>query len=105
MTINQRGRHTVSVLITGHKKNRLTVCLAVKADEMKMKPYIVIPGKKVKEELKSIPGVIVAASVNGWMNEELTANWIDRVWSNFVYTKHMLIWDSFKCYISDDAKD
>ena len=24
---------------------------------------------------------------------------------NFAYTKHMLVWDSFKCHISDNAKD
>ena len=97
--------HTVPIRTTGHEKNLLTVYLAVKADGTKMKPYVVIPGKKVKEELKSIPGVIVAASVNGRMNEELTADWIDRVWSNFAYTKRMLVWDSLQCHISDDAKD
>ena len=59
-TIDQRGVHTVPIKTTGHEKNHLTVCLAVKAVGTKMKPYVVIPAKKVKKELALIPGVIVA---------------------------------------------
>ena len=68
-TIDQRDIHTVPIKTTNHEKNRLTVCLAVKANRTKMKPYVVIPAKKVKE-LTLIPGVIEAASPNGCMNEK-----------------------------------
>ena len=67
-------------------KNRLTVCLCVKADGTKLKPYVVIPAKKVKKELEAIPGVAVAARPNDWMNEELTADWIEKIWTNFSFT-------------------
>jgi len=71
-----RGAPTQSLSLrtTGHKKNCFTVCLAVKADGTKMKPYIVIPVKKVKKELMSILGVIVVVTPNGWMNECLTSD-------------------------------
>ena len=53
------GMHTVPIRTTGHEKNKLTVCLAVKADGTKMKPYVVIPGKKVKEELNPSQGLLM----------------------------------------------
>ena len=40
------------------------MCIVVKADETKMKPYLVISRKKVKEELKSIPGDIITVSTH-----------------------------------------
>ena len=70
-----------------------------------MKPYVVIPAKKVKKELTLIPGVVVAASRNDWMNESLTTDWIEKVWTNFSYQKRLLVWDSFKCHIFDESKD
>ncbi|CAK8671192.1 unnamed protein product [Clavelina lepadiformis] len=103
-TINRRGVQAVPIRTTGHEKNRLTVCLAVKADGTKMTPYVVIPTKKVKKELADISGVIVAATPNGWMNGNLTADWVEKVWTNFSFAKRMLVWDSFKCHISEDMK-
>ena len=44
-----------------------------------MNPYVVIPAAKVKRELASIPGVVVAATQNGWMNEKLTSDWVEKV--------------------------
>ena len=70
-----------------------------------MKPYVVIPAAKVKKELASIPGVVVAATRNGWMNENLTSDWVEKVWTNFSFAKRMLVWDSFKCHISDERKE
>ena len=50
----------------------MTVCLAIKADGSKMKPFVVIPGKKAKSEIAAIKGAIVKCSANGWMNDQLT---------------------------------
>jgi len=47
-----------------------------------MKPYVVIPAKNVKKEFMLIPGVIVAATPNGWMNEFLALDWIEKAWTN-----------------------
>ena len=75
-TIDQRGVHPVPIRTTGHEKNELTVCLAVKADGTKMTPYVVVLAKKAKNELKSLSDVIVAATPNGWMNDDLTMDWV-----------------------------
>ena len=46
--VDQRGLKTVPIKSTGHEKQRMTVCLAIKADGSKIKPFVAIPGKKVK---------------------------------------------------------
>ena len=47
-TVQQAGAQTVSLKTTGHEKMRVSVCLAAKADESKMKPMIVFGGGKEK---------------------------------------------------------
>ena len=84
-TICKTGVKSVPIRTTGHEKNRITVCLAAKADGTKLRPYIVIPGKKVPRELEQMNGVVIVASPNGWMNETLTLDWINRVWGNLVF--------------------
>ena len=44
-----------------------------------MTPYVVTPAKKVKKELALIPGVIVEDLANGWINENLITDWIEKV--------------------------
>ena len=94
----------VPIRTTGHEKNRPTVCLAVKVDGTKLKPFVVIPAKKVKKELSSIPGVVEATTLNGCMNDETTLDWLQTVWTKFAFLKRMLAWDSFKCHILDAMK-
>ena len=48
-TVDQRGLKTVPIKSTLHEKQRITVCLAIKADGSEMKPFVVIPGKKDKK--------------------------------------------------------
>ena len=63
-TVDQHGLKTVPIKSTGHEKQRMTVCLAIKADDSKMKPFVVIPGKKVTSEIVAIKGAIVKCSAN-----------------------------------------
>ena len=53
---------TIPTGATGQEKNRLTVCLAVKAGGTKMKPYVVIRAKKVNRELSSTKRIIAVAT-------------------------------------------
>ena len=58
---------------------KVSVCLAAKADRTKLKPFIVFPGakretKQLNEELKN--KCYVASFVNGWMNKDLTFDWV-----------------------------
>ena len=104
-TIDKRGLKIVPIKSTGHEKQHVTVCLAIKADGSKMKPFVVIPGKKVKSEIAAIKGVIVKCSANGWMNDELTENWTSHVWGSLAFNERFLVWDSFRCHINEKIKE
>ena len=104
-TVYQGGLKTVPIKSTGDEKQRMTVCLAIKADGSKMKPFVVIPGKKVRSEIAAIKGAIVKCSANGWMNNELTEDWVSHVWGSLAFHKRFLVWDSFKCHINEKIKD
>jgi len=69
------------------------MCLAVKVDGTKMKPYAVIPAKKSKKELTSIPEVTVEATPNGRINEFLSSDRIN-VWmknKSFLHQTHACV--------------
>ena len=103
--VDQRGLKTVPIKSTGHEKQRMAVCLTIKADGSKMKPFVVIPGKKVKSEIAAIKGTIVKCSASGWMNHELTEDWVSQVWGSLAFNKRFLVWDSFKCHINEKVKE
>ena len=58
--------------------------------------------KQLNEEFKN--KCYVASSVNGWMNEDLTHDWVQGVLGKFSFSRRMLAWDSFKCHITDSIK-
>ena len=76
----------------------------MKGDGTKLKPVVVIPGKKVPESLKKINSVFVECSANGWMNDSLTEVWLEKVYGNLSFSKRLLVWDSYKCHISEKMK-
>lgn len=84
---------------TGHDKGRFTVVLAAMADGRKLKPYVVFKGVRPIAELNKVSGVVVAYSKNGWMNEKLTKDWVDRGWGKLCFGRRLLVWDAYKCHI------
>ena len=104
-TVDMKGSKVVPIKTTGHEKQRITVCLAVKADGTKIQPFVVLPGLKVRPKVAATIGAVVKCSKNGWMNDELTAQWVDEVWGSFAFEQRFLVWDSFKCHISEDIKE
>ena len=38
-------------------------------------------------------------------NDELTNVWVEEVWGSLAFGKRFLVWDSFKCHISDEMKE
>jgi len=44
--VNEAGASSVTIRSTGHEKDRVTVCLAAKANGQKLKPFIVFRGGK-----------------------------------------------------------
>ena len=106
-TVDNVGEKSIRLKTTGHEKSKVSVCLTAKADGTKLKPFIVFPGakretKQLNEEYKN--KCYVASSVNGWMNEDLTREWVQRVLGKFSFARRMLAWDSFKCHITDSIK-
>ena len=76
--------------MTGHNKGRFTVVLAAMADGRKFKPFKVFKGVRIIPELNRVPGVVVALSQNGWMNEPLTVKWVDSVWGRLSFQRRLL---------------
>lgn len=81
-TVARTGGRSVPIRTTGHDKGRFTVVLAAMADGRKLKPFVVFKGVRPVAELMRVQGVVVAFSKNGWMNEVLTKDWVDRVWGH-----------------------
>ena len=106
-TIEVRGAHTVQIATTGHDKQRITICLAAFGDGTKLKPFIVFKGKRIPKEISNVHAAVIKMSDNGWMNEDLTMEWITTVWNDLVdpgSAKRMLVWDTFKCHFTSSVK-
>ena len=82
-TVEHVGARSVPLRTTGNEKSRFTVVLAATADGRKLKPYVVLKGACPIAELARISGVVVEYSRNGWMNEQLTIDWVMCVWGSF----------------------
>ena len=102
-TIESVGAKTVPIKTTGHEKQRITVCLAVRGDGTKLPPFVVISGAKVPKTI-NYKGVKVVCSKSGWMNDVLTLQWVKEIYDRFSFNKRMLVCDSFKCHINEEVK-
>jgi hypothetical protein len=96
-TVDFKGAKSIALKTTGHEKARLSVILAAKADGSKLKPYIVVKGStreiKREETTRAINGVILASSSNGWMNDDLTRDWLQHIVGKLASEKRILIWE------------
>lgn len=90
----------------GHKKSHLTVILAAKADGTKLKPFIVFRGADggVEAMQQQISSAVINMSVNGWMSDTLTADWLRSVVGKSSATPRLLVWDSYRCHIGAATK-
>ncbi|KAF7641570.1 hypothetical protein LDENG_00277240 [Lucifuga dentata] len=53
---------------------------------------------------QQVSSAVVTSSLNGWMNDSLTADWIQSVVGKFSFTPRLLVWDSYRCHISAATK-
>lgn len=58
-TVDKKGSKTVSILTTGHEKDRFTVMLACLGDGTKLPPYVVFKRKTLPKKITFPNGVIV----------------------------------------------
>ena len=105
-TVALTGSRAVPVKTTGHEKDHFTVILTARADGKKMKPLIVFKGKGTRliKELEKIPDVIVQFSDNGWMNDELTSDYLKKVIGYFSFNKRLIVWDAYRCHTSEATR-
>jgi len=96
----------VSVLTTGHDKMRVTVMLTSRLDSFKCKPYVLLPRKRrdarIDEKYKN--KLILAWAGKIWMDDEWTADYLQRVLGTSLFAERLLVWDSFRCHISESTK-
>ena len=108
-TVDKCGTKTVLMKTTGHEKLGLTCVLAVTADGAKLSPLIVFKRKKIPAIMRFVPGVIVRANEKGWMDSDLTREWLHRVWNKrpgaSICKRSMLVWDSFRAHLTQENKD
>ena len=106
-TISAKGVKSVSVMTTGHEKDRFTVMLSCTADGGKLPPYVVFKRKTIPKG--EFPGVIVRAQKKGWMDQDLVEDWLRVVWGRRVgglsRKRSMLVLDAFRCHNSAPTKE
>lgn len=83
--VAKAGTKSIPIKSTGHEKDHATIVLAAKADGTKLKPFVVF--KNAKREVKRLEegtsNAIIRSSNNGWMNQELTTDWLRTVYGKF----------------------
>ena len=105
-TIDVQSAKSVYLKTTGHEKCMVSVCLAAKADGMKLQPFIVFKAvkrdsKALNEEFKN--RCVIQTSGNACINEELTLTWVKRVVGAFSFNRRLLAWDSYECHTAERA--
>ncbi|KAK2549135.1 Pogo transposable element with KRAB domain [Acropora cervicornis] len=74
-TVDAKGTKSVSIMTTGHEKDRFTVMLACLGDGAKLPPYVVFKQKTLPKDLVLPWGIHVRAQAKGWMDESLVKDW------------------------------
>ena len=76
-TVDSKGTKSVSIMTTGHEKDRFTVMLACLGDGTKLPPYVVFKRKTLPKDLVLPRGIHVRAQAKGWMDESLVEDWLN----------------------------
>ena len=101
-TVSKVGSQDVVLKSTGYEKTRVSVCLTARADETKLKPFIVFKEAKLEVAIlnQEFRGkCILASSENKWMNTSLTLEWVQKVLGSFSFNQRLLAWDSYECHM------
>ena len=79
--------------------------LTRKAGGTRCKPLVVFnrirPLQGLQEKFSNL---VIAYSSNGWMNEELTHLYLDRVIGQLSFAPRLLVWDAYLLWIPPNLK-
>ena len=105
--VDSKGTKSVSIMTTGHEKNRFTVMLACPGDGTKLPPCVVFKRKTLPKDLVLPRGIHVRAQAKGWMDKSLVKDWLNSIWikvGGLLRKRNLLVWDSFRAHLSDNVK-
>ncbi|KAI1692660.1 DDE superfamily endonuclease domain-containing protein [Ditylenchus destructor] len=106
--LETKGAKDVTVISTGHEHTNITVALTARSDGKKLKPMVLLPRtrnvKAIDDKWGSKLHLVYAGIGKSWMNNQHIEAYLRKVIGNSVFQKTLLIWDSFKCHISEDTK-
>ena len=108
-TVEKTGLKEVPMKSTGHDEVRVSVCLTLKVDGMRLKPFIVFQWFAPLRESKAFHDGFhrqcsVASSANGWINKELMLRLCDKILRQFSFRKRLLAWNSYEAHLPDNVK-
>jgi len=106
-TVDSNREKTVSIMTTGHEKDRFTVMLPCLGNGTKLPPYVVFKWKTLPKDLVLTRGIHIRAQAKGWMDESLVKEWLNTVWSKvgrLLQKRNLLVWDSFRAHLCDNVK-
>ena len=106
-TVDSKGTKSVSIMSTGHEKDRFTMMLACLGDGTKLPPYVVFKGKTLPKDLVLPRGIHGRAQAKGWLDESLVKDWLNSIWSKvsgLLRKRNLFVWDPFRVHLSDSVK-
>ena len=94
-TVIYKGTKSSVLKTSGHEKSKVTVTLAVKANGVKLEPYIVFPGHRCEvQTVKKDPAIknrcYIESATNGRMNENATIDWVENALKTCTFGKTRL---------------
>ena len=104
--IERRGARDVTVQTLGHEKVHITVMVCARANGTKCKPFVLLIRKRpVPAVVQKCSGRLVLSWAGRvWMDNSLTEDFLRRVLGPLAFGKRLLVWDSFKCHLSEETK-
>lgn len=104
--VEKKGAKEVTVLTTGHEKTRITVMLSGRSDGFKCRPFVLLnrkrPDPSIEKRFKNELNLVWSGKT--WFDDELTSLYLDRTFGSMSFKKRLLVWDSFRCHISEQTK-
>ena len=80
--------------------------LTARSDGLKCKPFVLLNRKrqdpKIIEKCKNKLTLYWQGKI--WMNDELTEDYLRRTFGPGFFHRRLLVWDSFRCHISEGTK-